>query len=37
MGKRRQYSAEFKRAAVALANDPGVTKSQIAGEEARQT
>ena len=32
MGKRRKYSAEFKQEAVALANDPGVTKSQIAGE-----
>ncbi len=32
MGKRRKYSAEFKREAVGLANDPGVTKSQIAGE-----
>ena len=32
MGKRRKYSWEFKREAVALANDPGVTKSQIARE-----
>ena len=32
MGKRRKYSAEFKQEAVALANDPGVTQSQIAGE-----
>ena len=32
MGKRRKYSAEFKQEAVVLANDPGVTKSQIAGE-----
>lgn len=32
MGKRRKYSAEFKREAVALANDPRVTKSQIARE-----
>ena len=32
MGKRRQYSAEFKREAVALANDPGVTQSQMAQE-----
>ena len=29
MGKRRKYSWEFKQEAVALANDPGVTKSQI--------
>ena len=32
MGKRRKYSWEFNREAVALANDPGVTKSQIAQE-----
>ena len=32
MNKRRKYSAEFKREAVALANHPGVTKSQIARE-----
>jgi transposase len=32
MRKRRNYSAEFKREAVALANQPGVTKSQIARE-----
>jgi transposase len=32
MPKRRMYSAEFKREAVALANQPGVTKSQIARE-----
>ena len=32
MGKRRKYSAEFKREAVALAQDPGVTMSQIAQE-----
>ena len=32
MGERRKYSAEFKREAVALASDPGVTKSQIARE-----
>ncbi len=32
MGKRRKYSAEFKQEAVALANDPGLTKSQIARE-----
>jgi len=29
MSTRRKYSAEFKREAVALANQPGVTKSQI--------
>lgn len=32
MPKRRNYSAEFKREAVALANQPGVTKGQIARE-----
>ena len=32
MGKRRKYSAEFKREAVALADDPSVTQSQIAQE-----
>ncbi len=32
MRKRRNYSAEFKREAVALANQPGVTKAQIARE-----
>jgi len=32
MPKRRNYSAEFKREAVALANQSGVTKSQIARE-----
>ena len=32
MDRRRKYSAEFKREAVALANHPGVTKSQIASE-----
>ena len=32
MGKRRKYSSEFKREAVALASDPGLTKSQIARE-----
>lgn len=32
MPKRRNYSAEFKREAVALANQPGVTKAQIARE-----
>ena len=29
MAKRRQYSAEFKREAVAMANQSGITKSQI--------
>ncbi len=29
MPKRRTYSAEFKREAVALANQPGVTKAEI--------
>jgi transposase len=29
---RRKYSAEFKREAVALANQPGVTKAQIGRE-----
>jgi transposase-like protein len=29
MSTRRKYSAEFKREAVVLANQPGVTKSQI--------
>jgi len=32
MLKRRNYSAEFKREAVALANQPGVTKAQIGRE-----
>jgi len=32
MPKRRKYSAECKREAVALANQPGVTKSQIGRE-----
>ena len=32
MPKRRNYSAEFKREAVALANQPGVTKAQIGRE-----
>lgn len=32
MPTRRKYSAEFKREAVALANQPGVTKSQIGRE-----
>ena len=30
ISKRRKYSAEFKREAVALANDPEVTQCQIA-------
>ena len=29
MPKRRMYSPEFKRKAVALANQPGLTKPQI--------
>ena len=32
MATRRKYSAEFKREAVALANQPGVTKAQIGRE-----
>ena len=32
MQKRRLYSAEFKREAVALASQPGVTKAQIGRE-----
>jgi transposase len=32
MATRRKYSAEFKREAVALSNQPGVTKSQIGRE-----
>lgn len=32
MPKKRNYSEEFEREAVALANQPGVTKSQIARE-----
>jgi len=32
MQKRRNYSTEFKRKAVALANQPGVTKAQIGRE-----
>jgi len=32
MPTRRKYSAEFKREAVALASQPGVTKSQIGRE-----
>ncbi len=32
MAKRRKFSEEFKREAVALANQPGVTKSQVGRE-----
>jgi transposase-like protein len=32
MPKRRNYSAEFKREAVTLANQPGVTRAQIGRE-----
>lgn len=32
MARRRKYSAEYKREAVALANQPGVTKAQIGRE-----
>ena len=32
MPRRRKYSAEFKREAVALANQPGVSKAQIGRE-----
>jgi transposase-like protein len=32
MATRRKYSAEFKREAVALANQPGVSKAQIGRE-----
>lgn len=32
MSKRRKYSAEFKREAVAMVNQPGVTRSQVARE-----
>lgn len=32
MPTRRKYSSEFKREAVALANQPGVTKAQIGRE-----
>ncbi len=32
MAKRRRFSEEFKREAVALANQPGVTKSQVGRE-----
>jgi transposase-like protein len=32
MPTRRKYSAEFKREAVALANQPGVSKAQIGRE-----
>lgn len=32
MGKRRKYSAEYKREAVTMANQAGVTKAQIGQE-----
>ena len=32
MGKRRKFSDEFKREAVALANQPGLTKAQVGRE-----
>ena len=32
MPRKRKYSAEFKREAVSLANQPGVTKAQIGRE-----
>ncbi len=32
MGKRRKFSEEFKREAVALANQPGITKAQVGRE-----
>jgi transposase len=32
MPKRRKYSGEYKREAVAMANQPGVTKAQIGQE-----
>ncbi len=32
MPRKRKYSAEFKREAVALANQPGITKAQIGRE-----
>ncbi len=32
MSQRRKYSAEFKREAVGMANQPGVTKAQIGQE-----
>ena len=32
MPRRRKYSSEFKREAVSLANQPGVTKAQIGRE-----
>ena len=32
MQKRRMYSAKFKRGAVTLANQPGITKAQIERE-----
>jgi transposase len=33
MGSRRKFSAEYKREAVAMLEAPGVTVSQIAGEQ----
>jgi transposase-like protein len=35
MARRRIYSAEFKREAVSLANQPGLRKSQIGREHGR--
>ncbi len=32
MAKRRRFSEEFKREAVGLANQPGVTKAQVGRE-----
>ena len=32
MARRRKFSDEYKREAVQLATQPGVTKSQVAGE-----
>ena len=32
MAKRRKFSERFKREAVVLANQPGVTKSQVGRE-----
>ncbi len=32
MGRRRRFSEEFKREAVVLANQPGVTKAQVGRE-----
>ncbi len=32
MGKRRKFSDEFKREAVVLADQPGVTKAQVGRE-----